>query len=323
MEAPGLLILLAALVIDWLVGDPDRVWSKIPHPVVLFGTAISKIDDLLNSETDADRIRFNKGALAVTVLVFAAIAIGVLLEYLLNKAGIWGWVLQVLIVSVFMAQRSLIEHVLAVSTAMEEDGLEGARQAVSMIVGRNPKHLDNEGVSRAAIESLAENFSDGVVAPAFWYAVFGLPGLLAYKMINTADSMIGYRSEKYLWFGKAAAVLDDLANWLPARLSVFLIALGGGLASGIRAGINAIRCAFRDAGLHRSPNAGWPEAAMAGACDVALGGPRTYHGETVAQTWINGAGTVRPDAGLIQQAVRMTSYACFAIWGVTAVLLLL
>ena len=170
-------------------------------------------------------------------------------------------------------------------------GLAGGRAAVSRIVGRDPQTLDAAGVVRAAIESLAENFCDGVVAPAFWYAVLGLPGIIAYKMINTANSMIGHRSEKYLHFGRVAARTDDVANWLPARLSALLISAAAAAAISVAAARAAFGTALRDAGLHRSPNAGWPEAAMAGALDIALGGPRKYAGETVSQTYL------KPQAG--------------------------
>ena len=185
-----------------------------------------------------------------------------------------------------------------------------------MIVGRDPEMLDQSGICRAAIESLAENFSDGVVAPAFWYAVFGLPGIIVYKMINTADSMIAYKNEKYLWFGRAAAHIDDLANWVPARISAVLIAVGG-------FSLHALKVAFHDSGLHRSPNAGWPEAAMAGASGLALGGPRVYAHETVQQAWLNGAGKRMLSVKDIEDTVYIFHRSCFALWAVFAVLLIL
>jgi adenosylcobinamide-phosphate synthase len=182
-------------------------------------------------------------------------------------------------------------------------GIDEARHAVSMIVGRDPKSLGPTGVARAAIESCAENFSEGVVAPAFWFAVGGLPGLIAYKAINTADSMVGHRSERYLAFGWASARLDDLLNLVPARISGVLIALVA------RAGGGSLRLALatmtRDASLHRSPNAGWPEAAMAGALDVALAGPRRYGNEVVDDVWMNPTGRPTAEADDIARALRI------------------
>jgi adenosylcobinamide-phosphate synthase len=169
------------------------------------------------------------------------------------------------------------------------------------------------------VESLAENFCDGVIAPAFWYLVFGLPGLITYKMINTADSMIAHKNQQYLHFGRVTAQIDDLANWLPARLSSIIIALGGAIEFGPNRGMDAISVAMRDAGLHRSPNAGWPEAAMAGACRIALGGPRRYGNETVPQAFINATGKRDLGPGDISLAMDVFTYACFSLWVVVGV----
>jgi adenosylcobinamide-phosphate synthase len=216
-----------------------------------------------------------------------------------------------------LAGRSLYDHVVAVAAALETAGLDAARGAIAKIVGRDPHTLDQSAVSRAAIESAAENFSDGLVAPAMWFALLGLPGLFAYKAINTADSMIGHRTERYLDFGWASARLDDLANWLPARLSALLIAvaapIGGGSAT------SAIARAWREASRHRSPNAGWPEAAMAGALGVALLGPRRYEGTLSDDPFINAAGrTARPAD--IRKALRIYLAAC-ALFGLAVLLL--
>jgi adenosylcobinamide-phosphate synthase len=226
-------------------------------------------------------------------------------------------------VFVLLAQRSLHDHVLAVATGFQQGGLEGGRDAVAMIVGRDPAMLDESGIVRASIESLAENFSDGVVAPAFWYCVFGLPGLFAYKMINTADSMIGYRNEKYLWFGRAAAQIDDLANWLPARLSTLILAGGVWSSKGNQSAKKSIAIAFRDAGLHRSPNAGWPEASMAGGMDVALGGPRRYPHETVQQAYINASGRMELSAADIKPALNVFAKTCGVLWALVFCLIIL
>jgi adenosylcobinamide-phosphate synthase len=233
-----------------------------------------------------------------------------------------GWLLEIAVVSIFLAQKSLADHVRAVATGLREGGLEGGRRAVSMIVGRDPNSLDRAGVSRAAIESLAENFSDGVVAPAFWYALFGLPGLFAYKMTNTADSMIGHRSDKYLHFGRWSARADDFANWIPARLSAAIVALGAFTLGGIAVARDSFNGAMRDAGLHRSPNAGWPESAFAWALGISLAGPRIYAGETVQQVWLNGSGRTALDIADIEAALKLFARACYALWAVVAVLML-
>ena len=194
--------------------------------------------------------------------------------------------------------------------------------AIARPPGKCPVKATITRISRAAIETLAENFSDGVVAPAFWYAVFGLPGMFAYKMINTADSMIGYHTERYEQFGKVAAQMDDLANWIPARISAFLIAAGALFWRGTDAAWRSLAVAFRDSGLHRSPNAGWPEAAMAGALNVALGGPRIYPGETVSQAHLNAGGRKHLGANDIEAALGLFRVACFCGMGAVALLVI-
>ena len=214
------------------------------------------------------------------------------------------------VAAVFIAQKSLGDHVQAVARGLKRDGVEGGRLAVSMIVGRDPKTLDGPGVCRAAIESLSENFADGVVAPAFWYAIAGLPGLLAYKMLNTADSMIGHKNERYIDFGWASARLDDLANWPAARISALLIALAAWLRLGWDAGRMSLSAALRDHGLHRSPNSGWPEAAMAGALDLQLAGPRIYGGVPVSESMMHAAGRGDADHRDITRGVEVFYAAC-------------
>jgi adenosylcobinamide-phosphate synthase len=214
-----------------------------------------------------------------------------------------------LVMSAFIAQRSLYGHVADVARAIAVSGLEGGRLAVAKIVGRDPNRLDKGGVSRAAIESLAENFSDAVVAPVFWALLLGLPGLIAYKAINTADSMIGHRSPRHRDFGWASARLDDVVNWPAARLSALLMALGALLLPGADA-LQALAVTLRDARRHRSPNAGWPEAALAGALGFALNGPRAYRGVPTEEPWTNAAGRKLLDAPDIWQALRLYLRAC-------------
>lgn len=315
---PHLLILLAALVADWFIGDPDRLWARTGHPVVWFGRLIDLLDNALNHGSDPAAVRYRKGALAWSVMVGAALTAAWLAGAVLAWLGPLGWLVEGFAVFALLAQKSLRDHVAAVAGGLRGEGIEAGRRAVARIVGRDPERLDRAGVARAAIESLAENFSDSVVAPAFWYAVFGLPGIVAYKMINTADSMIGHRSERYLEFGRVAARADDLANWLPARLSALIVAAGAWTLGGLGAARAALAIALRDAGLHRSPNAGWPEAGFAGALALALGGPRAYREGTVAQAFLNGAGHRALDAADIDRALGLFARSCFALWAFAA-----
>lgn len=314
-----LLILLAALVADWFVGEPQALWRRTGHPVAWIGWLIGRLDAALNRHTDTAGERYRNGAIAWVTLVAVSLVAAWIIGLVLWLLGPLGWLIEAAIVSVFLAQKSLKDHVAAVAQGLRAEGLEGGRRAVAQIVGRDPERLDRAGVSRASIESLAENYSDGVVAPAFWYAVFGMPGLIVYKAINTANSMIGHRSEKYLEFGRVAAQTDDLANWLPARLSALLVAAGAWALSGIGAARDALAVARQDAGLHRSPNAGWPEAAFAGALGIALGGPRAYANETVRQAWLNAAGRRELDAGDIERALGLFAHACFVLWAATII----
>jgi adenosylcobinamide-phosphate synthase len=307
------LTLLLALVIDLVVGDPDRLWRRYPHPVVWFGKAISSLERLLNGDRLAAETRRQNGFVALAILLLGACLAGMLMHAFFLRLGVVGILLEAVVASVFLAQKSLSDHVRAVAVGLRTGGLEGGRHAVAMIVGRDPKSLDEPGICRAAIESLAENFSDGTVAPVLWFAIGGLPGLFAYKMLNTADSMIGHKTERYRDFGFAAARTDDLANWPAARLSVLLIALGALASKGRDAAVNTVRVALRDNNLHRSPNSGWPEAAMAGALDVQLAGPRRYHGEVVMEPMLNGAGRTHASVKDIDMALRIYLLACCAL----------
>lgn len=308
-----LLVLALALVIDRIVGDPPRLWSRVPHPVVLFGWAISAFEHLFNGKRmHAATRRFN-GAVSIGALLLASLLVGHLIHAALLGFGWLGLIVEAVVASVFFAQKSLADHVGAVATGLRRGGLAGGREAVAMIVGRDPATLDEPAVCRAAIESLAENFSDGVVAPAFWYALLGLPGLFAYKMLNTADSMIGHKNDRYLEFGWASARLDDLANWPAARLSILLIAAGGWVVQGAAAARAALDVGLRDNGLHRSPNSGWPEAAMAGALGISLAGPRIYGGVRVEEPMINAAGRAVATAEDIRLGLSIFGRACDAL----------
>jgi adenosylcobinamide-phosphate synthase len=267
--------LVLAMMLDAIFGEPKWLWDHAAHPAIVMGRVVAKLDTALNNKTRG------AGVLAVLVLVGAAVVVGLFMAAL---PGIWA---EVIVGAMLLAQRSLVQHVQRVADALRLSVSDG-RAVVAMIVGRDVRGMDGPAVARGAIESAAENLSDGVIAPVFWFAVAGLPGLLAYKIVNTADSMIGYRTEKYEAFGWAAAKLDDVLNWIPARLTAFLIwSVAEKKASW--------RDIIDDAALHRSPNAGWPEAVMAPALGVSLSGPRSYDGAHEAFAWVNPDG--RKDAG--------------------------
>jgi adenosylcobinamide-phosphate synthase len=299
-------ILVAALLIDALLGDPEWLWGRVPHPVVLFGQLIAALDRALNHDRDPDTHRQAAGVLALAIVIAVAAAIGIGLE-ILFRALPFGWIGKLLVVAVMLAGGSLFDHVRAVQRALLAGSITGARRAVGRIVGRDTSGLDEAGISRAAIESCAESFSDGVIAPALWFALLGLPGILVYKAINTADSMIGHRTPRHAAFGWAAARTDDAFNWPAARLSAVLIALAA------RAGHGSTQAAFasirRDARRHESPNAGWPEAAIAGALGLALLGPRVYGGEVVTAPFLNPEGRKEAVAADIGRALMVCGTA--------------
>src|SRR4029450_1754325 len=268
-----LYVVVVALAFDALIGDPDWLWRRLSHPVALIGSFIGLLDRSLNLETRSAAQRKFAGVSVVILLVAISALSGFLIEMALRPIA-FGNGLVGLVASTLIAQRSLYQHVARVRSAFTDGGLAEARSAVSMIVGRDPDQLDEAGVCRAAIESCAENFADGVVAPVFWLTLLGLPGLIAYKAINTADSMIGHRTARHAQFGWTAARTDDLLNLIPARLSGLLLAAVAPISSGSI--VTSPETMWRDANKHRSPNAGWPEGAMAGALDLALAGPRRY-----------------------------------------------
>lgn len=260
-----------ALLIERVVGYPTWLYKTIGHPVTWIGALISWLDARLNVGPS----RRLKGVLALLLLTLTVLALGLLVIAVTRRVP-FGWVLEALLASTLLAQKELGRAVKAVADGLNLS-LESGRRAVTHIVGRDPDTLDEPGVARAAIESLAESTSDGVVAPLFWLLVGGLPGILIYKAVNTADSMIGHRSEKYLEFGWASARFDDLLNWVPARVTALLVA-GASFLTRRADPEHAWSTALRDAPKHDSPNAGWPEAAFAGALGFRLGGPRSYDG---------------------------------------------
>lgn len=295
-------MLAAALAVDALVGDPDFIWRRIPHPVALIGRLIDRLDRAWNRSTLRPGLRRAAGTAVLVIAVAVSAGIGFGIEYGLARIP-YGWIGTVLIAAILIAGRSLHDHVRTVAEAFDTGGLASARTAVSRIVGRDPATLDEAGVCRAAIETTAENFSDGVVAPAFWFALLGLPGLAAYKAINTADSMIGHMSPRYEAFGWAAARVDDLVNLPASRLAGALLAL---TAPVVRGSIgHAFRVMRTEAPKHRSPNAGWPEAAVAAALGLALAGPRRYRGVLGSDPYVNAAGRRHATPADIRRGLRL------------------
>jgi adenosylcobinamide-phosphate synthase len=301
---------LIAVATEAVLGYPAGLYRRIGHPVTWIGALIARCDKAWNSETLSPDERRWRGiyllVLLLAVCVLSGWAITAVLSHFLH--GVVAVLLTGLIGSSLLAQRSLYTHVEAVALALETEGIEAGRRAVSMIVGRDTRALDEAAVSRAAIESLAENFSDGVVAPLFWMVAAGLPGAIAYKAVNTADSMIGHKSERHLAFGWASARFDDLVNLPASRLSAFWFVLAAALSPGLSAP-RAIEVLRRDARHHRSPNAGWPEAAMAGALGIRLSGPRIYDGVEVAERWV-GDGRNDLTARDIRAALELYRAAC-------------
>lgn len=283
-------LLIPAMLLDAALGEPKLLWSRYPHPAVLMGRAVGWADARLN-HGPARRL---KGAAAMAGLGGAALLLGWLI-HLIPDCG----VLEIVTVAVLLAQRSLVDHVRVVGDGLRMSITEG-RRMVARIVGRDTAAMDGPAVTRAAIESAAENLSDGVIAPLFWYLIAGLPGLLLYKITNTADSMIGHRTPRHEQFGWAAARFDDLLNLIPARLTALLILLSHGR-------FDATRIILRDAPLHRSPNAGWPEAAMAVVLGISLSGPRSYNGEMRDFPWVYPEGQRSPGPAQIDAA-------CTALW---------
>jgi adenosylcobinamide-phosphate synthase len=296
-----------ALSIEAYTGYSQTLYRLIGHPVTWIGGLIHLLERFLNRETDEEEARFAAGVAALVVTLAVAVGVSLYIVSFLPE-GLIATIVTAIMASTLIAQRSLYQHVLAVAEALERGGLERGRIAVAEIVGRDPAALDEAGVARAAIESLAENFSDGVVAPAFWIAIFGLAGGVAYKAANTADSMIGHKNSRYAAFGRATARFDDAINLPASRLAAALLSLAAFFLPGASAA-NAMRRVSLDARSHRSPNAGWPEAAMAGALGLKLAGPRVYGGVTVEDAYM-GDGRREATPADIHRALKLYRTAC-------------
>ncbi|WP_230481957.1 adenosylcobinamide-phosphate synthase CbiB [Sphingomonas sp. Leaf21] len=298
-------IALVALALDAAIGWPDRVYARIGHPVGGFARFLNLCERLGNRPDRSEGMRRVLGVATILTLIVLTGAAG----WWINREahllfGRWGWMVNAVLAWPALAQRSLYLHVRPVAGALSRGDLSAARALVARVVGRDTGRLDEAGVSRAAIETLAESFCDGIVAPLFWLLLLGLPGVWTYKAINTADSLIGHKEPRWRAFGWAAARIDDGANWIPARIAGALVCL---------AGAGGWRVMTRDARAHASPNAGWPEAAMAGALGVALAGPVAYDGVTQIKPWIGRGGRSANPADIVS-ALQIYARACLLLW---------
>lgn len=300
-------ILLIALGIDAVIGDPHALYRVMPHPVMLVGNLISYLDKTWNRPERTAKVRKALGVCLLLTMISLTYGIGLLILWVSSLIP-FGWVLEVFMVFLLIAQNDLFKHVNAIANGLRDNGIEGGRAAVAMIVARDPSKLDEGGVSRAAIESCAENYSDGIVSPLFWYVLLGLPGLLAFKAVSTLDSMVGYLNDKYRDFGWASAKFDDVLNYLPARLSGWIFVTAALVVPRADAK-RAKRIMLRDCRIHHSPNAGWPETAMAGALGVRLLGPRQYDGYSVDDPWI-GEGPYELTYKDIKRSLKIFVVAC-------------
>jgi adenosylcobinamide-phosphate synthase len=317
------LIAFLSLAAEALVGYPDALFRAVGHPVTWLGRLIAFLDRTLNRATDSDRRRRIAGVAALAVVAAVSLLLGFVVQRLLGAIP-GGFLLTALLATSLLAQKSLRDHVRAVADALDAAGMEAGRKAVSMIVGRDTERLDEAAVCRAAIESLAENFSDGIVAPAFWLGIGGLGGGAAYKAVNTADSMIGHRTPRHETFGWASARFDDLVNLPASRLTALLIVTAAFFVRDADSA-SAWRAVLRDAKKHRSPNAGWPEAAMAGALGLALAGPRVYGGVTVEDAFMGEGGRREATSADIVRALalyRVADLFLMALFGAAALAVL-
>lgn len=313
----SLIVALLAMIIERIAGYPQRLVDLIGHPVIWIGKLIDIGDTRLNDPAVPDIKRWQRGIWGLAAMLVLVLAVSLVLSQFLRSLP-FGWVVEAILASSLLAQKGLRDAVIKVADSLRTGDIGLARRAVSHIVGRDTANLDQAEISRAAIETLAENASDGVVAPLFYLALFGLPGAALYKAINTADSMIGHRTERHEAFGWAAAKLDDVANYIPARLTAVLLIVMAGLMPGASPK-NAASAARRDAPNHASPNAGWPEAAMAGALAFGLGGPRAYKGEVLDLPRM-GDGRRELGAKDIEDAIALYDRLLWALWGIVSAL---
>ncbi|MGR4000741.1 MAG: cobalamin biosynthesis protein [Alphaproteobacteria bacterium] len=307
------LVLLAALALEGLtpLWRIWRIWRYAPHPVALTGRGIGYLAGRWRASAGGNLgLERVLGWIFLILISLLAILTGLLMEsFLVLLGGVAGFALRIFLVGIFLSQRELGYRVGRLFSTLEREGVAAARGELHHVAGRDADNLDADDLRRAGLESLAENFSDGIIAPGLWFLFFGLSGLFFYKTINTADSMIGYTQAPWKHFGSAAARIDDIVNWLPARLSAVLLSLSGGLTA-----MRAWRTAWRDGRHHRSANAGWPEAAMAAHLDLALAGPRSYFGEQIDDAWMNDGGSRSPSAADCTRALTLYRRALGLFW---------
>lgn len=306
-----------ALILEYVFGYPRWLYQRIGHPVTWLGALISFADRRYNREGDTDKQRKILGVALLLGIVTLAAVWGWACQRLIRALPV-SWLWEAMLVASLLAGRSLYDHVAAVRNVLRDDGIDAARRELSKIVGRNTSQLDEKDVCRAAIESLSENTSDGLVAPLFWYLLAGLPGIAIYKAVNTADSMVGYKTARYMQFGWASARMDDVLNFFPARLTVLLYALGA-VFYAPASPLDTLKVAWFDAQKHASPNAGWPEAAMAGALGLRLGGPGMRGGEPHPDPYF-GKGLVELRAADITTALALYRRLCTVVLILTLVI---
>ena len=296
-------IILAAFILDFILGDP----KILPHPIIYMGKAIEFFES---------RFRKYFKNLLISGFFFAAFLIlstwlmaFITIKLTISIHPVLGNIIQAILLFFCFSSTSLEKAAIRVFSALEENDIKKAREKVSMIVGRQTQTLDQNAITRASVETVAENFVDGFLSPLFFAMIGGVPLALAYKMVNTLDSMVGYKNDTYLLFGRASARIDDVANFIPARLSVLIIALGAALLS-FKRGVLSLRTGFSQGSFHKSPNAGYPEAAFAGALGIRLGGPNIYHGVLVEKPYI-GKEFKDPQKGKIKQACDLMVFSSF------------
>ena len=296
-------IIFFAFVLDFIIGDP----AFLPHPIIFMGKAIEFFETLFRKLSSNQVLC---GALFAVFLIGSTFAFTYGIIYFCTSVNIlFGHIISIVFMFFTLSAKSLYKAAMIVKTALETKGVEAGRKKIAMIVGRDVKHLDQAGVVKAAVETVAENFVDGFLSPLFFALIGGVPCAMAYKMINTLDSMVGYKNDKYIEFGKASAKIDDVANFIPARISVVIIAAAAALFPGNR-GLSSLKTGFIEGKFHKSPNAGFPEAAFAGALKIRLGGPNYYHGKLVEKPYI-GNDFKDPDLYQIKQACKLMFLASF------------
>tara|TARA_Y100000590_G_scaffold467150_1_gene644998 strand:- start:2555 stop:3529 length:975 start_codon:yes stop_codon:yes gene_type:complete len=307
-----LLVIVIAVAIDLIWGDNHVIWRKFKHPVIYIGNYISFLDKEFNLEEFSESSRFLNGILIMIVSMVLIWFIIIWIEgFLINSA--LGIILIAIILSIFLSARSLYEHVRDVYDALMADNIAEAKEKLTKLVSRDVDSFEEPSIVRSSIESLSENFSDGFIAPLFWFVISGLPGLIIYKFVNTADSMIGYKYPKYINFGKAAAVIDDIMNYIPARISSVCIIISSCILK--EDWKKSLEITMNDASKTASPNSGWPESSMAGALDISLGGDNYYNKQLFEENWLNESGYRELDSEYLSRAfwIYFISIGCFIL----------